>query len=102
MERVSTRLQTLIDRIRTAAYGYAGFFDLQRVKEPELDRLAAFDKALVRPIGALLAASTVCRRPIQPSRHQRSDPGHADLLAEVNHTFGRHAEALQAAADHKA
>ncbi|MCX6028465.1 MAG: hypothetical protein NT169_04065 [Chloroflexi bacterium] len=46
VERAVGRLQLLIDRIKTAARGYAGFFDLQRVKEAELDRLANFDQAL--------------------------------------------------------
>ncbi|HEX9027961.1 MAG TPA: hypothetical protein VF823_02225, partial [Anaerolineales bacterium] len=46
VERLITRLTILVDRVRTASYGYAGFFDLQKVKEEELDRLAAFDKAL--------------------------------------------------------
>ncbi len=46
MERAVGRLQLLIDRIRTAAYGYAPFFDLNKVREPELERLMAFDQAI--------------------------------------------------------
>ena len=47
LERVSRRLQTLGDQVRTAARGYAGFFDAVKVREAELDRLYEFDQALL-------------------------------------------------------
>ncbi len=53
MEQVTGRLQLLIDRVRTAAYGYAGFFDLQRVLEPQLEALARYDQALFETLPAL-------------------------------------------------
>ena len=56
MGAVKTALQTLIDRIRNAAQGYAGFFDAVRVKEDDLDRLEAFDQQLVAEIAKVSAA----------------------------------------------
>ena len=53
---VKTALQTLIDRIRNAPQGYAGFFDAVRVKEDDLDRLEAFDQQLVAEIAKVSAA----------------------------------------------
>ncbi len=44
---VKTALQTLIDRVRYAPQGYAGFFDAVRVKEEALDALEAFDRQLL-------------------------------------------------------
>ncbi len=44
---LKTALQTLIDRIRHAPQGYAGFFDAARVKEDDLDRLEEFDRQLL-------------------------------------------------------
>lgn len=41
------KLQILIDRLKTASYGYAGFFDAVKVKEKQLDALYDFDNALV-------------------------------------------------------
>ncbi|MBN1994784.1 MAG: hypothetical protein JW953_18955 [Anaerolineae bacterium] len=43
MGKGNTRLQTLIDKIKTAAQGYAGLFDAIKVKENELDILYEFD-----------------------------------------------------------
>ncbi|HEC33264.1 MAG TPA: hypothetical protein ENI37_00925 [Chloroflexi bacterium] len=42
-----TKLQTFIDRVRKATYGYAGLFDAVRVREEELDRLYDFDNRLL-------------------------------------------------------
>ena len=46
-----TKLQTLSDRIRTASYGYAGFFDPVRVREEQLRALYQFDVALAERTG---------------------------------------------------
>lgn len=54
LERVARRLQTLEDQVRTAAGGYAGFFDAIKVREPELDRLYEFDQALLAEIPRLV------------------------------------------------
>jgi ABC-type enterochelin transport system substrate-binding protein len=51
-----TALQTLIDRIRNAAQGYAGFFDAIRIKEEDLDKLEQFDQQLIAEVGKVSAA----------------------------------------------
>jgi hypothetical protein len=53
---IKTALQTLMDRIRNAPMGYAGFFDAVRVKEDDLDRLEAFDQQLTGEIPKISAA----------------------------------------------
>ncbi len=47
MGKANTRLQTLVDKIKTAAQGYAGFFDSVKVKEDELDTLHEFDNNML-------------------------------------------------------
>jgi hypothetical protein len=56
MDSATVKLQTLIDRIRTATYGYAGFFDAVKVKEEQLDALYEFDNALVGQVSSVEAA----------------------------------------------
>ena len=53
VDRAIVKLQTLIDRIKTAAYGYAGLFDAVRIKEDALDALHRFDVAMVGEVGQL-------------------------------------------------
>jgi hypothetical protein len=47
LERAVMKLQLLIDRIKTATYGYAGLFDAVKVDEDALDRLYDFDEAML-------------------------------------------------------
>ncbi len=46
----ANRLQNIIDRIRTAPSGYAGFFDLERIREPELEKLHQFDERIATSV----------------------------------------------------
>jgi hypothetical protein len=45
MEQAAIQLRTFADKIRTATYGYAGFFDAVKIKEEELGQLYQFDLA---------------------------------------------------------
>lgn len=47
LERAVMKLQLLIDRIKTASYGYAGLFDAVKVKEEQLDALYQFDNEML-------------------------------------------------------
>ncbi len=55
LERAVMKLQLLIDRIKTASYGYAGLFDAIKVDEEVLDRLYDFDLAMPEGVGELSA-----------------------------------------------
>lgn len=47
VERAAIKIRQFIDRIRTAAYGYSGFFDAVKVNEAELDTVYRHDLALM-------------------------------------------------------
>jgi hypothetical protein len=51
LERAGMKLQILIDRIKTASYGYAGLFDAVKVKEEQLDVLYEFDNKMLDSVG---------------------------------------------------
>jgi hypothetical protein len=53
LERVGTKVQGVINRLRTAAYGYAGLFDAVKVNEEQLDALYRFDEKLLSLVGDL-------------------------------------------------
>ena len=50
LERVSKKIDQIENRVRFASYGYAGFFDVVKVGEAELDRLYRFDLSLVEKV----------------------------------------------------
>lgn len=47
LESAAIKLRQFIDRVRTASYGYAGFFDPIKVKTEELDQIYQFDYELL-------------------------------------------------------
>lgn len=47
LERAVGKLQILIDRLKTASYGYAGLLDAVKIKEAELDALYGYDQQLL-------------------------------------------------------
>lgn len=51
---VSSLLEKLEGRVRFARHGYSGFFDAAKIGTAELDRLYAFDAALVRELDELV------------------------------------------------
>ncbi len=53
IERIQSRLILLTDKVRSAAYGYRPLFDLERVREADLERLIAFDKDILRRVPEL-------------------------------------------------
>ena len=50
LDRFSSRTQQMADTIRYASYGYAGIFDLEKIREEELGRLYDFDLALMEDL----------------------------------------------------
>ncbi len=47
IETAATKLQTFIDKISGAAYGYSGFFDAIKINEAELAKIYEFDASLL-------------------------------------------------------
>jgi hypothetical protein len=47
LEASAIKLRAFIDRVKGAAYGYAGFFAAVRINQAELDKLYAYDLALL-------------------------------------------------------
>lgn len=96
VERVVGRLQLLIDRIKTASYGYAPLWALNRVKEDDLDRLIAFDQALFDEVAGLDAAIGSLEHAVQANEGIKDALGEVgDLLAGLNETFNRRTEVVQ-------
>lgn len=55
LERLVKKLDRIENRVRFATYGYAGFFDVAKVEERQLESLYRFDLALVERTDALAA-----------------------------------------------
>ncbi len=95
LERAVMKLQLLIDRIKTASYGYAGLFDAVKVKEEQLDALYEFDNEMLNFVSEIAAG--VDRVSSAIAAQEGVSGAIADLVntvAEANTTFGHREEAI--------
>jgi hypothetical protein len=56
VETASIKLRTFIDKVKTAAYGYAGFFDAVKIKEDDLAQVYQFDLTLLTLLDSVTSA----------------------------------------------
>jgi hypothetical protein len=53
LEAAAIKLRQFVDRVRTAAYGYAGFFDAIKINQEELAQLYQYDLSLLESVDAV-------------------------------------------------
>jgi hypothetical protein len=95
VDRAQAKLQLLIDRIRTASYGYSGFFDAVQVKEEQLDALIAFDEALAAQAGRVTEGVTALADAVKNKEGiSEAVSSLVTLFNDLNNTFSQRAEAI--------
>lgn len=95
LDRAVTKLFGLIDRIRTASYGYAGLFDAVKVKEEQLDALYDFDNRMLDSVSEIAAAVDKVTSAV--GTQEGVGPAIVELVSEVeqaNLTWGHRNEAV--------
>jgi hypothetical protein len=53
IDRLSAKMDRITEKINHASYGYAGFYDIVKIKEENLDRMITFDNQLLDEVNAL-------------------------------------------------
>lgn len=94
----ATQIQTFIDRVRTAAYGYSGLFDAVRIKEDDLDRVYEFDSALLSYTDRIEGAIGRAREGLAGEDARSLILLVRDLAREANATFDERADVLRGTA----
>jgi hypothetical protein len=56
MDRLTAKMDRITEKVNHASYGYAGFYDIVKIKEENLDRMITFDNQLLDEVNALTAA----------------------------------------------
>jgi len=55
MDRLTAKMDRVVEKVNHASYGYTGFFDLVKVKEDALDRMIDFDNKLIDGVNSFAA-----------------------------------------------
>ena len=76
-DHLVARMDRITERINHSEYGYAGFFDAMKVKEPDLDRMMAFDDQLLQQVDTVTQAVAALKalEPELNGRMKTAEPG---------------------------
>jgi hypothetical protein len=94
LDRAAAKLQLLVDRLKTASYGYSGLFSAVKVREAELDALYTFDEALLSGVEKVKG----CVSKVVAAANEEESTAAANCLVQVadelNETFGQRQDVL--------
>lgn len=76
------KLDHLENRVRFASYGYAGFFDVVKIEQPQLDLIYSFDLALVEHVDNI--ETKLSELKTQAANADGLKAGCAALVAEID------------------
>lgn len=96
LDSAITRVQKLADRVKTAAYGYAGLLDAVKIQEDQLDALHRFDVGLAERTYEVQQAVDSLTSAVE----QKSGIGDAidsltDKLSELNRLYDARHKAVE-------
>ena len=95
VDNAVTKLQILIDRIKTASYGYAGLFDPMPIREEQLEALYRFDTALVARVVDVQQAIEALRQAVTAQGDIAAATRKlTDLVAQLNTDYNKRHEAV--------
>ena len=94
LERASMKLQLLIDRIKTASYGYSGWFDAVKVEEDDLDKLYKFDEDMLASVDTLAGVLAQLAEKGQAEEPTTEANQLISTLESLNTTFSQRQDVL--------
>ncbi len=94
LERSLMRLQLLIDRLKTASYGYAGLFDAIKIGEAELDALYDFDAALLDSVDKVEARIDEVAAAEEDAEVTKAGSELLEAIEEMNEAFSRRQDVI--------
>ena len=84
VEQAIKKMDQLENRVRFASYGYAGFFDVVKIEQPQLDSIYKFDLALVENVDKIEAKLNQLKA--QTGTPEGIKSGCAEATAEIDQT----------------
>jgi hypothetical protein len=79
-DRTAKRMEKVMDRVRFASYGYAGFFDLVKVRENELDKIYEYDAGLLEDVEKISRSISELEDSLESQSEARSRIGELNSL----------------------
>jgi len=71
MDRLIMRFDRVAEKINHASYGYAGFFNILKIRERKLDEMIAFDSGLIDHVKEIIDETTVFKGEVMKNELER-------------------------------
>jgi len=94
LEAAAIKLRTFADRIKTAAYGYSGFFDAVNINKDEIQKLYDYDLAMLETSEQISRAVDNIQQSIGTDGLPASIRNLVSLSQEVIDTYNRREEVI--------
>jgi hypothetical protein len=98
VDRISAHAQQMADTIRYASYGYSGIFDLEKIREDELDQLYAFDLSLMEDIEGFVEEVPAMHADMPAEELDGSLRGLSEVLVDLEKKFRQRGDFLSKSA----
>ena len=98
IDSVGLKLRTFADRVRTASYGYSGFFDAVKVNEKELEKIYTFDMAFFELANQINSGLDNVEAAIGSDGLKAAIRAVNDLARQANETFDKRYEVITGSA----
>jgi hypothetical protein len=83
-DHLLARLDRVTERINHSEYGYSGFFDSTKVREPDLDRMMGYDIQLIQMADSVTAAVQGLKDSVDNNRLQDAKGKVNDAMKSVD------------------
>jgi hypothetical protein len=98
LDSVGLKLRTLADRVKTASYGYSGFFDAVKINEKELAQIYTFDAAFFDLAGQISTGLDNVEAAIGSDGLKATIRAVNDLARQANETFDKRYQTITGSA----
>lgn len=83
-DHLLARLDRVMERINHSEYGYSGFFDSTKVREPDLDRMMGYDMQLLQMADNVTTAIQALKDSVDNNRVQEAKGKVGDAMKSVD------------------
>jgi hypothetical protein len=98
IDRLTAKMDTITAKVNHASYGYAGFYDVVKIKEENLDHMITYDNQLLDSVNALSDAISALKTQLiggDFTNLKDKIQGVTDKLDLLEDAFDKRAEVIQ-------
>ena len=97
MDRLMAKIDRITEKVNHASYGYAGFFNIVKIEEENLDRMIDFDNRLVNEVDKVVTEVDTFKAEVMKQEVKKAKDriqNLAEILETFEETFDKRGEVI--------